>query len=166
MIWWSDVVHVLRTSVDCTLLSRRDTTDDEREAGTPHCCTQCSHSVSWPLNTSSTLCSSVMSEWGHSLVVSTVSQMMLGSLSTQHPVTQCEVMSLNTPRHHPRTGQLLITDTYTQQWSYTGCQNSDSVSSSKFHHLALLALLVVLVSHILNFHHWPLLALRVVLVLH
>ena len=117
---WSDVVHVLRTSVDCTLLSRRDTTDDEREAGTPHCCTQCSLSVSWPLITSSTLCSSVTSEWGHSLVVSTVSQMMLASVSTQHPVTQCVVMSLNTHRHHPRTGQLLITDTYTDQWSYTG----------------------------------------------
>ena len=43
-----------------------------------------------------------------------------------------------------------------------GCQTSDSASSSKFHHLALL---VVLVSHSSNFHHWPLLALLVALVL-
>ena len=47
-----------------------------------------------------------------------------------------------------------------------GCQTSNSASSTNFHHLALLALLVALVSHILNFHHWPLLALLVVLVLH
>ena len=33
------------------------------------------------------------------------------------------------------------------QWSYLGCQNSDSASSSKFHHLALLALLAALVLH-------------------
>ena len=45
-----------------------------------------------------------------------------------------------------------------------GYQTSDSASSSKFHHLALLALLVALVSHSSNFHHWPLLALLVVLV--
>ena len=44
-----------------------------------------------------------------------------------------------------------------------GYQTSDSASSSKFHHLALL---VALVSHSLNFHHWPLLALLVELVLH
>ena len=43
------------------------------------------------------------------------------------------------------------------------CQKSDSASSSKFHHLALL---VALVSHSSNFHHWPLLALLVALVLH
>ena len=49
------------------------------------------------------------------------------------------------------------------QWSYIGCQNSDSASSSKFHHLALL---VVLVSHSSNFHHWHLLALLVALVKH
>ena len=41
-----------------------------------------------------------------------------------------------------------------------GYQTRDSASSSKFHHLALL---VVLVSHSSNFHHWPLLALLVVL---
>ena len=41
-----------------------------------------------------------------------------------------------------------------------GYSTSDSVSSSKFHHLSLL---VVLVSHSSNFHHWPLL---VALVLH
>ena len=34
-----------------------------------------------------------------------------------------------------------------------GYQNSDSASSSKFHHLALLALLMVLVSHSISFHH-------------
>ena len=45
-------------------------------------------------------------------------------------------------------------------------QTSDSPSSSKFHHLALLTLLVALVSRSSNFHHWPLLALLVVLVLH
>ena len=44
-----------------------------------------------------------------------------------------------------------------------GYQISDSASSSKFHHLALL---VALVSHNSNFHHWPLLALLVALVLH
>ena len=43
-------------------------------------------------------------------------------------------------------------------------QTSDSASSSKFHYLALLALLVVLVSFSSNFHHWPLLALLVALV--
>ena len=41
-----------------------------------------------------------------------------------------------------------------------GCRTSDSASSSKFHHLALL------VSCSSNFHHWPLLSLFVVLVLH
>ena len=49
-----------------------------------------------------------------------------------------------------------------------GYQTSDSASSSKFHHLALLALLallVALVSRSSNFHHWPLLALLVALVL-
>ena len=55
---------------------------------------------------------------------------------------------------------------YLHQWSYLGCQNSDLAIGSKFHHLALLALLVVLVSHCSNFHHWPLLAFNVVLVLH
>ena len=45
-----------------------------------------------------------------------------------------------------------------------GCQTSNSASSSKFHHLALLALLVALVSQSSNFHHWPLLALLVALV--
>ena len=34
---------------------------------------------------------------------------------------------------------------------------SYSTNSSKFHHLALLALLVALVSHSSNLHHWPLL---------
>ena len=48
-----------------------------------------------------------------------------------------------------------------EQWSYLGCQKSNSVSSSKFHHLALL---VAQVSRSSNFHHWPLLALLVVLV--
>ena len=43
-----------------------------------------------------------------------------------------------------------------------GYQNSDSASSSKFHHLALL---VALVSHSSNFHNWPLLALFMVLML-
>ena len=42
-----------------------------------------------------------------------------------------------------------------------GYQIINSACSSKFRHLALL---VVLVSPILNFHHWPLLALLVVLV--
>ena len=46
------------------------------------------------------------------------------------------------------------------------CPTSDSASSSKFHHLALLALFVALVFHSSNFHHWPLLALLVALVLH
>ena len=55
---------------------------------------------------------------------------------------------------------------YHDQWSYLGWQTSDSASSSKFHHLALLALLVALVSSSSNFHHWPLLALLVALVLH
>ena len=44
-----------------------------------------------------------------------------------------------------------------------GCQDSDSASSSKIHHFALL---MALVSHSPNFHHWPLLALFVALVLH
>ena len=44
-----------------------------------------------------------------------------------------------------------------------GYQTSDSASSSKFHHLALL---VALVSCSSNFHHWPLLALLVALVLY
>ena len=39
-----------------------------------------------------------------------------------------------------------------------GYSNSDSPSSSKFHHLALLFLLVALVLSSSNFHHWPLLA--------
>ena len=40
-----------------------------------------------------------------------------------------------------------------------GYQTSESASSSRFHHLVLLALLVaVLVSHSSNFHHQPLLA--------
>ena len=47
-----------------------------------------------------------------------------------------------------------------------GYQTCNSASSSNFHHLALLALLVALVSHSSNFHHWPLLALLMVLVLH
>ena len=47
-----------------------------------------------------------------------------------------------------------------------GYQNRDSVNSSKFHHFALLALLVVIVSHSSNFHQLALLALLVVLVLH
>ena len=47
-----------------------------------------------------------------------------------------------------------------------GYQKSDSASSSKFHHLALFALLVALVSCSSNFHHLPLLALLVALVLH
>ena len=45
----------------------------------------------------------------------------------------------------------------------SGCQTSDSASSSKFHHFALL---VAPVSHSSNFHHWPLLALLVALLLH
>ena len=49
------------------------------------------------------------------------------------------------------------------QWSYLGCQTSDSASSSKFQHLALL---VALVSNISNFYHWPLLPLLVELVMH
>ena len=48
----------------------------------------------------------------------------------------------------------------------TEYQTIDSTSSLKFHHLALLALLVVLVSCSSNFHHWSLLALFVALVLH
>ena len=44
-----------------------------------------------------------------------------------------------------------------------GYQTSDSVSSSNFHHLALLLMLVL---HSSNFHHRPLLALLVALVLH
>ena len=44
-----------------------------------------------------------------------------------------------------------------------GYQTSDSTSSSKFHHLALLVALVLPSS---NFHHWPLLALLVTLVLY
>ena len=44
-----------------------------------------------------------------------------------------------------------------------GCQTSDSVSSLKFHQLALLVALVLRSS---NFHHWPLLALLVAEVLH
>ena len=47
-----------------------------------------------------------------------------------------------------------------------GCQTSNSASSSIFHHMALLAFLVVLVLHSSNFQHWPLIALLVVLVLH
>ena len=43
-----------------------------------------------------------------------------------------------------------------------GCQTSDSASSSKFHHLALL---VALVSRSPNFHHWPLLALLMAMAL-
>ena len=45
-------------------------------------------------------------------------------------------------------------------------QTSNSASSSKLHHLALLALLVALVLHSSNFHYWPLLASLVTLVLH
>ena len=45
-----------------------------------------------------------------------------------------------------------------------GCQTSDSANRSKFHHLALLALHVVLVPSNSNCHHWPLLTLLVVLV--
>ena len=56
----------------------------------------------------------------------------------------------------------LIQTVCSHQWSYLGCQNTDSASSSKFHHLAFLALLVALVSHSSNFHH---LALLVALVL-
>ena len=59
--------------------------------------------------------------------------------------------------------QMVLT---TSQWSFLGCQNSDSASSSKLHHLTLLALLVELVSYSSNFQQWPLLALLVVLVLH
>ena len=44
-----------------------------------------------------------------------------------------------------------------------GYQTSDSAISSKFHHLALLAMLLALVSHTSNFHNW---ALLVTLVLH
>ena len=40
-----------------------------------------------------------------------------------------------------------------------GCQTSDSASSSKFHHFALL---VALVSHNSNVHHWPLLDVALV----
>ena len=48
-----------------------------------------------------------------------------------------------------------------------GYQTFDSMQqSSNFHHLALLAFLVVQASHSSNFHHWRLLALLVVLVLH
>ena len=47
-----------------------------------------------------------------------------------------------------------------------GYGTSHSASSSTFHHLALLVLLVALVSCSSNFHHWPLLALLVALVLH
>ena len=47
-----------------------------------------------------------------------------------------------------------------------GYQTSDSVSSSKFHHLALPALLVVLVLRSSNLHHWTLLVLLVALGLH
>ena len=43
-----------------------------------------------------------------------------------------------------------------RQWSYLGYQNSDSISSSKLHHMSLL---VALVSHSSNFHHWHLCAL-------
>ena len=53
--------------------------------------------------------------------------------------------------------------TTVRQWSYLGCQTSDSASSSKFHHLVML---VELVSHSSNLHHWPLLALLVALVLY
>jgi len=55
------------------------------------------------------------------------------------------------------SGAVLMTRS--EQWSYIGCQTSNSASSSKFHHLALLALFVVLVSCSSNFHNWPLLAL-------
>ena len=51
------------------------------------------------------------------------------------------------------------------QYLTLGCQTSDSASSSKFYHLALLVELV-LVSHSSNFHHWPLLALLMALVFH
>ena len=44
-----------------------------------------------------------------------------------------------------------------------GYQTSNSASSSKFHHLALLVALVLCSS---NFHHLPLLPLLVALVLH
>ena len=47
-----------------------------------------------------------------------------------------------------------------------GYQTSNSVSSLKFHHFALLALLMALVSCSSNFHHWHLLALLLALVLH
>ena len=51
------------------------------------------------------------------------------------------------------------------QWSYLGYQNSNSASSSKFHYLAFLALLVALMLCSSNFHHWPLLALLMALLL-
>ena len=50
--------------------------------------------------------------------------------------------------------------------TYIVCQTSNSASSSKFHHLALLALIAALVSYSSNFYHWPLLALLFALVLH
>ena len=43
------------------------------------------------------------------------------------------------------------------QGPFLGHSTSDSASSSKFHHLPLLALLVALVSHSSKFHYWPLL---------
>ena len=58
--------------------------------------------------------------------------------------------------------QLLNTD-WRGEMILPGYQTSNSMSSSKFQHLALLALLVELVSHSINFHHLPCL---VVLVLH
>ena len=39
------------------------------------------------------------------------------------------------------------------QWSYLGCQTSDSASNSKFHQFTLL---VALVSYSSNFYHWHL----------
>ena len=75
------------------------------------------------------------------------------ALICYYPATTPDTESVNSSAHNsPLT-----------QWSYLGCQNSDSASSSNFHHLALL---VALVSHSSNFHHWPLLALLVALVLH
>ena len=60
----------------------------------------------------------------------------------------------------------LITIDLTTPMISPGYQTSDSASSSKFHHLALVALLLALVSCSSKCHHLPLLALLVALVLH
>ena len=75
----------------------------------------------------------------------------------QHHCCSVSVTHLNS--HHCCSGQSHRLNDLT-----LGCQISHSASSSKFHHLALLALLVALVSNSSNYHHYALLALLALLV--